>query len=80
MSTLTLTSKKIHASNTRHSHKEMAAKAAEAFWFTLSFLLFLAMGPFAAIPALIGVFSLKASEDTFEPEMAEKDEAEGSAL
>ena len=30
----------------------------EAFWFTLSLLLFLAMGPFSAIAAVLGVCSL----------------------
>ena len=35
-------------------------KLAETFWFVSSFVLSLLMGPFAAVPALIAVFSLKA--------------------
>ena len=34
-------------------------KLAETFWFVSSFVLSLLMGPFAALPALIAVFSLK---------------------
>ena len=34
-------------------------KLDETFWFVSSFVLSLLMGPFAAVPALIAVFSLK---------------------
>ena len=34
-------------------------KLAETCWFVSSFVLSLLMGPFAAVPALIAVFSLK---------------------
>lgn len=34
-------------------------KLAETCWFVSSFVLSLLMGPFAALPALIAVFSLK---------------------
>lgn len=43
----------------------------EVFWFTTSLVLFVAMGPFAAIPALIAVFSLVGKqEEQVEPELA----------
>ncbi len=35
----------------------------EAFWFTTSLVLFLVMGPFAAIPATIAVFSLAGNKE-----------------
>ncbi len=35
----------------------------EAFWFTSSLVLFVVMGPFAAIPATISVFSLAGKQD-----------------
>lgn len=34
-------------------------KLAETFWFVSSFVLSLLMGPFAALPAVIAIFSLK---------------------
>ena len=34
-------------------------KLAETFWFVSSFVLSLLMGPFAALPAMIAIFSLK---------------------
>jgi hypothetical protein len=34
-------------------------KLAETFWFVSSFVMSLLMGPFAALPAVIAVFSLK---------------------
>jgi len=34
-------------------------KLAETFWFVSSFVLSLLMGPFAALPAIIALFSLK---------------------
>lgn len=34
-------------------------KLAETFWFVSSFVLSLLLGPFAAVPAIIAVFSLK---------------------
>lgn len=47
-----------------------ALPVSEAFWFTTSLVLFIAMGPFAAIPALIAVFSLVGKqEEQAEPEL-----------
>jgi len=80
MSTLTLTSKKIHSTNTRPDNKALSARASELFWFSLSLLLFLAMGPFAAVPALIGLFSLKTSDEAVEPDAERRDDAEGAAF
>ena len=34
-------------------------KLAETFWFVSSFVMSLLMGPFAAIPVIIALFSLK---------------------
>ena len=34
------------------------ARLSEPFWFTLSFLLFLLMGPFSAVAVVIGLCSL----------------------
>lgn len=34
-------------------------KLAETLWFVSSFVMSLLMGPFAAVPAIIAVFSLK---------------------
>ncbi|MFA7347731.1 MAG: hypothetical protein WCZ86_08220 [Desulfurivibrionaceae bacterium] len=53
--------------NTLSSEKRSAApvvahatgKLAETFWFVSSFVMSLLMGPFAAVPAIIAVFSLK---------------------
>ena len=41
----------------------LAAKLSESFWFCLSFLLFIVMGPFSAIAVLIGLWSLAANEE-----------------
>ena len=38
---------------------QSTAKLAETFWFVSSFVMSLLMGPFAALPAIIAVFSLK---------------------
>ena len=38
---------------------ETTGKLAETFWFVSSFVMSLLMGPFAALPAVIAVFSLK---------------------
>ena len=38
---------------------ETSGKLAETFWFVSSFVMSLIMGPFAALPALIAIFSLK---------------------
>jgi len=37
----------------------VTGKLAETFWFVSSFVLSLLMGPFAALPAIIAIFSLK---------------------
>ena len=47
--------------------KAFAESHSEAIWFTVSFLLFLALGPFAAIPAFLAVMSLASGEGE-EPE------------
>jgi len=38
---------------------ETSGKLAETCWFVSSFVLSLLMGPFAALPAMIAIFSLK---------------------
>ena len=43
--------------------KAMAAKFSESFWFCMSFLLFIVMGPFSAVAVLIGLWSLATSEE-----------------
>lgn len=43
------------------------AKRGEAAWCILSFLLFLALGPFAMIPALFSIFTLIPGDETTEP-------------
>ncbi len=43
--------------------RAIAPIVSEAFWFCLSFLLFLVMGPFSAIAVLIGLFSLASEEN-----------------
>ena len=52
--------------------KSPAAKLNESFWFCLSFLLFIIMGPFSAIAVLIGLWSLSSNDEfkdkTTEPE------------
>lgn len=42
--------------------REHLAQISEAFWFCLSFLLFLIMGPFSAVVVLIGLGSLASEE------------------
>ncbi len=39
--------------------EETSGKLAETFWFVSSFVMSLIMGPFAAVPAIIAIFSLK---------------------
>lgn len=69
MSALTNTSKKFHVAPRGHSNTHSRLERySEAFWFTLSFLLFLALGPFSAIPAFLAVMSLGNREDLNEPE------------
>ncbi len=52
---------------------KLVAKAksmSEVFWFTTAFVLFVIMGPFSAIAAIIGVFSLvRNNENAREPEL-----------
>ncbi len=43
--------------------RSLAAKLSESFWFCLSFLLFIVMGPFSAIAVLIGLWSLASSDE-----------------
>ena len=45
------------------------AKVTEILWFSISFVLSVALGPFAAIPLLIAVFSMpRADSGLSEPE------------
>jgi hypothetical protein len=41
----------------------LATKLSESFWFILSFLLFIVMGPFSAIAVVLGLWSLATSEE-----------------
>ncbi len=69
MSALTNISKKIYANPRGHSNsKAYLEKASEVFWFTVSFILFLALGPFSAIPAFLAVMSLGNKGEMEEPE------------
>ncbi len=71
MSALTNISKKLHLGNGRKSSFLTPSEIlSEGFWFTLSFLLFVVLGPFSAIPAFMAVMSLGGSEDMDEPETA----------
>ena len=38
---------------------ETSGKLAETFWFVSSFVMSLLLGPFAALPAIIAILSLK---------------------
>ena len=40
------------------------AKVAEVFWFSSSFVLAVALGPFAAIPVLIAVFTMPRGDNS----------------
>ena len=71
MSALTNISKKSYVGPGDHSKADdRLARVSEVFWFTTSFVLFLALGPFAAIPAFLAVMSLGGSSDMEEPEAA----------
>lgn len=43
--------------------RALTARLRESFWFYLSFLLFIVMGPFSAIAVLIGLWSLASSDE-----------------
>jgi hypothetical protein len=61
MSALVQTSFKNHSAPKGYPElwkKVSWAKVAEVFWFSTSFALSIALGPFAAIPVLIAVFSM----------------------
>ncbi|MGB9711622.1 MAG: hypothetical protein ACP5SG_06225 [Dissulfurimicrobium sp.] len=69
MSALTLLVQKINLylkdsprDNTQTKDTE-AFNFSEAFWFTTTFLLFLALGPFSAIAVVFGVLSLAGKGD-----------------
>jgi hypothetical protein len=65
------TSPGIHQSETSLWKSVKGLPISESFWFTTSLVLFVAMGPFAAIPALIAVFSLVGKqEEQAEPELS----------
>ncbi len=69
MSVLTNITKKFHFYNGRKSSFFAPDEIlSEGFWFTLSFLLFVVLGPFSAIPAFLAVMSLGNGEDVDEPE------------
>ena len=71
MSALTLIARRIHRRQRSLSAAELpkreASPRSEAIWFTVSFLLFLALGPFSAIAAVFGLISLIPGEETPEP-------------
>ncbi len=71
MSALTNISKKLHLEGGRNSNLMARTEGlSEGFWFTLSFLLFVILGPFSAIPAFLAVMSLGNSDEIDEPEAA----------
>jgi hypothetical protein len=41
----------------------LAAVVSESFWFCLSFLLFIVMGPFSAVAVVIGIWNLAGDEN-----------------
>jgi len=43
--------------------RSLAARLSESFWFCLSFLLFIVMGPFSVIAVLIGLWTLASSDE-----------------
>jgi len=71
MSALTNISKKLHLEGSGNSNMLARTEGlTEGFWFTLSFLLFVILGPFSAIPAFLAIMSLGNKNDTNEPEAA----------
>ena len=62
--------------SSHHGEKKTAAKLiamvksmSEVIWFTIAFALFVIMGPFSAVAALVGVFTFVGkNEKTREPE------------
>lgn len=59
------------AISARARSRVSAAKVSEACWGVTSFVLFLALGPFAAMAAVFGLASLvKGQEGKLEPEVA----------
>lgn len=69
MSTLTSLVQKINiylkdnAKDNLQTKDSEAFSFSEAFWFTTTFLLFLALGPFSAFAAIFGVLSLIKDND-----------------
>lgn len=64
MNTFTATaSKEIKKNSVSLSLSGILHKTGEFLWFTTSLLLFLALGPFSAIAALIGLFSLASEKN-----------------
>ena len=43
--------------------KAKAVSLSESFWFTTTMLLFIILGPFSVVVALVGVFSLASQEE-----------------
>jgi len=69
MSALINISKKLNLHNGKNSGLWARTETlTEGFWFTLSLLLFVILGPFSAIPAFLAVMSLGNKEDMNEPE------------
>lgn len=73
MSAITLLAQRIHRLRgddraAAQSCKEKSSTWGEVFWFALSFVLFLALGPFSVIAVIPGVLSLVPhSEEAGEP-------------
>lgn len=62
---------KQHGPRSKAKMAERGKMLSEGFWFVTTLLLFLAMGPFSALAAVVGVFSVvPADENAREPEAA----------
>jgi hypothetical protein len=51
-----------------HEVAKAENRSGENLWCAATFLMFIALGPFAAIPVLISVFSMASGDETAEPE------------
>ncbi len=64
MSYLTQTYNKRNAEYTsKDKEATLLSRLSEYFWFCLSFLLFIVMGPFSAVVVVIALFSLAGKEN-----------------
>ena len=60
---------KQHGTRSKTNMAERSKMLSEGFWFVTTLLLFLVMGPFSALAAVIGVFSvIPNGENAREPE------------